>query len=379
MEKIIEWINGGYLHEAEKEFRNIDLNRVDKIDELAILGAEIYLGLGNLENAFSYISVGLKANPKNYELYFMLGRYYDAQNKMQAALCFEMASYYAKGTEDELYLEEFRRQYENENHVCPVPVSIVIVSYNSADITKKCIKSIRENHPADSYELVIVDNHSTDGILEWLRQQKDLKLICNDTNTGFAHACNQGAKAAEKGNDIFFLNNDTRVPCNAIFWLRMGLYEKDNVGAVGSITNNAGNGQCVFEDIHTVGDWIAYGEKRNIPMANPYEKKLWLIGYALLIKRNVLDKVGLFDERFGKGNYEDNDLGIRIMQAGYELRLCHNSFIFHYGSMGFKQNDPKEYEILMEENRRKLADKWGFDITEYANEQEKLLSLIMIK
>nr|WP_256447445.1 glycosyltransferase [Kineothrix sp. MSJ-39] len=287
-----------------------------------------------------------------------------------------MAAYYAKGTNDYEYLLRYYEEYKQYNETNVSPVSIVIVSYNSQAIMKSCIKTIQLYNPGTSYEIVVVDNNSTDGIREWLKEQKDIKLICNDTNTGFAYACNQGAEAACKKNDIFFLNNDTLVPQNAIFWLRMGLYENKQVGATGSVTNYAGNGQRVEENIADVEGWFQYARKINIPMQNAYEKKTSLIGFALLIKRHVFDRVGMFDLRFGKGNYEDNDLGLRILQAGYLLNLCHNSFIYHFGSLGFRQNDLREYAELLKENQQKIAEKWGFDIPRYMNVKTELIDFI---
>ena len=105
------------------------------------------------------------------------------------------------------------------------------------------------------------------------------------------------------------MNNDTVVPPNAIFWLRMGLYENEQVGAVGSVSNHVNNDQMVKEKLGSCEEYYAYGMKRNIPMLYPYEKKAWLTGFAVMFKREVLEKVGYLDERFSPGNYEDNDLG----------------------------------------------------------------------
>ena len=376
MEKIVTLINNGEWQQAQVEFEKLSLLGVENTDEYAICGAEIYLALQDFEKAFSYIRLGLQHNYENYELYYILGKYYARINCNQAALCFEMATFYAKGSSDHNFLAQEFENYKKENSINISPISIVIISYNSKIITQNCIQSIRLFNPSDSYELIVVDNASTDGILEWLTEQDDIHLISNNHNTGFAFACNQGVEIASKGNDIFFLNNDTLVPPNAIFWLRMGLYENEKVGATGSITNYAGNGQMVNEDISSFDEWFDYGTKINVPMQNPYEKKLWLIGFAMLVKREVLNKVGLFDLRFGKGNFEDNDLGLRILSAGYTLHLCHNSFIVHFGSMGFKQNPSEEYNQLMIENHQKLIDKWNQDVLYYAHARTELIDLL---
>ncbi len=97
--------------------------------------------------------------------------------------------------------------------------------------------------PEDVRQIIVVDNASEDGSVEWLRGQKDILLIENQENRGFPAGCNQGIAAADADADIFLLNNDTILPENALFWLRMGLYESEKNGAVGSVSNCVGNHQ----------------------------------------------------------------------------------------------------------------------------------------
>lgn len=377
MDYLYELAQEGRWEEALIEVQRLQQTEIEENVNFFILAAEVLSNLNMPEQAYEYISDGLKEDPFNYELYFMLGNYYSEKtNKEKAYLCFEMAAFYSKNSEDEEFFSDCLLQYSSTANVVVPPTSIVIVSYNSSDVMKNCITSIRESNPKSAYEIVVVDNASTDGIAQWLQQQEDIIFQGNDYNAGFALACNQGVQLAQAGNDIFFLNNDTIVPPNALFWLRMGLYEDDKTGAVGSITNHAANGQQVEETFSRIEDWLLYANRVNVPMKNYFEKKIWLVGFALLIKREVLNKVGLFDFQFGKGNFEDNDLGIRILQAGYELHLCKNSFIYHFGSLGFKQNNPEEYVQLMRRNKDLLKKKWGIDITYYTHARADLIDLI---
>ncbi len=376
MDELFELVQSEKWSEAWELLQKADENNISREGSFFILASEIALHMNRRDLVFEYISEGLSEDPFNYELYYMLGIYYSEENIEKAYLCYEMAAFYAGNTEDEDFLLSNFNQFKETN--CPKvnPASIVIVSYNCKDIMMNCISSIRDTNPSSAYELVVVDNNSTDGIAEWLKEQTDIVLQCNDYNAGFGLACNQGVELATKENDIFFLNNDTIVPPNALFWLRMGLYENDKTGAVGSVTNAAANGQRVNVNFDRLEHWLLYANKINVPMTNYYEKKIWLVGYALMIKRNVLDKVGLFDLQFGIGNYEDNDLGMRILQAGYELHLCRNCFIYHFGSMGFKQNDPQQHQIMMEKNRLLLKNKWGFDISYYTHARSEIIDLI---
>lgn len=317
------------------------------------------------EGALREISEGLKQDCRNYRLYVKLGDYYRMRNVSQAYLCYENAAFYCDSDEDrrqiQKRIEELRRQGGGQ---IPPPVSVVVVSYNGNAMMQDCIRSIRSTNPQSAYELVVVDNASDDGIAEWLEQQDDVILIRNKENKGFGFACNQGAGASKPGHDIFFLNNDTLVTANAVFWLRMGLYDNEKVGAVGCRSNFVGNEQQIENPCHSVAEYLQFGEKNNIPHKNPYEKKVWLSGVALLVKRSALEKVGLFDLRFGKGYFEDDDLGVRLRYAGYHLLLCRNSFIFHYGSQSFQKEVDGGTENLAV-NRRIFQEKWGFDMEKY--------------
>ncbi len=276
---------------------------------------------------------------------------------------------------------------KNQGDVCYPKTAIVIISYNNSELTKECIKSIRANNAAEIYQLVVVDNASTDGIVDWLKEQKDITLILNEENKGFPYACNQGIAAANKETDIFLLNNDTVVPKGALYWLRKGLYSSEKVGAVGSVSNNVVNYQQVPEQFDTLEEWMTFAEKNNVEMEYPYEKKGWLVGFAMLIKRTAINKIlmaegkykdtlpEVLDNRFSPGNYEDNDLSIRLLKNGYELLLCKNSFIFHHGGKSFGKQQEKYTKLLLE-NQSKLADKYGIDYIPYSYVESALVNLI---
>lgn len=328
---------------------------------------------GSWQESFDLIRAGLKENYKDYELYFALGEYYLRENIDKAYLCYENALLYCENEDDRAYINGVMSEIRSYG-IKVKPVSIVIVSYNSKDVMKACIDSIRINNISSSYEIVVVDNASTDGITEWLESQNDIVLIQNQDNKGFGAACNQGIKASSPDNDIFLLNNDTFVPANAIFWLRMGLYENDSVGATSCMSNN-GALQNITEVFNSVTEYVHYAVKNNIPEYNPYEKKVWLAGFAMLIKRTVLDQTGLLDLRYGKGYYEDDDLGVRIQKAGYQCVLCHNSFIFHCGSLSFNNNE-KEKNELFKLNKKVFKEKWGFDIDYYSKSRNEIIQFI---
>lgn len=239
--------------------------------------------------------------------------------------------------------------------------SIILLTYNNLDDTALCVESIRSNTPADSYELIVVDNHSTDGTPDWIQEQTDIRFIRNESNRGFPAGCNQGIQTAQEGNDILLLNNDTMVMPNWLQNLQRCLYSREDVGAVGPVTNCCSNDQQIQIDRSKESSLLSFARKFNRAKPN-YERKIKLVGFCLLIRRTVVQKIGLLDERFYPGNYEDDDYSFRIQRAGYQLLLSKNTFIYHKGSASFGK-DPKAYQTALEVNAKKFEGKWGFNAT----------------
>lgn len=296
------------------------------------------------------------------------------QNPEQAYLCFENALYYSDDPVEQDTFRTLLSDLSDDGHAVP-PVSIVICSYNSSEDMLRCLESIRSTTSAEMREIIVIDNASSDGITEKLQSEPNIILQCNDENAGFPTACNQGIRLASPENDIFLLNNDTLLMENSLFWLRMALYEDSTVGATGSMSNQAANGQQIEHPDRPLSDFYAYAHEHNIPMETPYVEKLRLIGFAMLIKRTVLDNIGLLDESFSPGNYEDDDLSIRILLAGFHLLLCKNSFIYHVGGRNFKKNQTS-YRELLARNQRKFKEKWGFHLEFAAGIREDFFSVL---
>jgi GT2 family glycosyltransferase len=352
-EKTAALINSGEWEQAFAELENVEISD----DTTAILKASLFEHFGMRNAFFDALCTGLTLNGRNYELYVLLGNYYAQENMHKAYLCYENALFYCDNDEDRGVISDMLKEASEKGKV--EPCSIVIVSYNSKEIMQGCIESIRENNPASAYQLVVVDNASTDGVTDWLREQDDIVLVENKENKGFGYACNQGVKASAWDNDIFFLNNDTVVFQNSIFWLRMGLYDNEKNGAVGAVTNYATNYQLAVPQNASLDECRKAAAERNVPNSRPYELRSWLVGFAMLCRRTVLDKIGLFDLDFGMGFYEDNDLGIRINLAGYRTVLCLNSFIYHYGSKSFSKRT--DLASLPERNHELFKKKYHYD------------------
>ena len=377
MDNIIRLIQNGSWDEALEAF--LDHSNNNEIDvNGCIVGATLMEHYQKYDTMFSFIEKGLENAPDNYELYLLLGNYYNISNANCAYLSYENALYYcrkAHNKEDEESIKEIIQGYQNSNRITVKRVSFVILSYNAFECTKQCIESIRNTCDESVYEIIIADNASSDGSVQWLREQKDIIFIENEANVGFPAGCNQCISKADPDNDIFLLNNDTVMLPNSLFWLRIGLYKDKETGATGAVTNCAGNGQMIDTQFDTIDEYIEFGSKINVPAINPYESKSFLIMFAMLIKREVMNRVGLLDERFAPGNFEDNDYGMRLMQNGYDCVLCHNCYIYHVGSKSFGK-DVDAYINLYITNREKFRDKWGFYGDYYAHARQDVIDMI---
>jgi GT2 family glycosyltransferase/ubiquinone/menaquinone biosynthesis C-methylase UbiE len=252
--------------------------------------------------------------------------------------------------------------------------SIVILTYNQIEYTKLCIESIRRFTKIGTYEMIVVDNASTDGTIEWLKQQDDIKTIFNSENLGFPKGCNQGIEIST-GDNILLLNNDTVVTQNWLDNLLTCLYSADDIGAVGPVTNSASYYSTVPVNYTSIDEMHRFAELFNKSNKESWEQRLKLIGFCMLIKRKVIEKIGLLDEQFTPGNYEDDDYSFRIQQAGYKLILCKDTFIHHYGGTSFRK-DIDKYSKLLKINEEKFQEKWGFNPAYSTNIRNEIINLI---
>lgn len=249
--------------------------------------------------------------------------------------------------------------------------SIIILNYNTLIYTQTCLASIRE-HTRD-YELIVIDNGSRDGSREWLQQQTDIKLVLNDYNRGFPAGCNQGLAIAE-GDELLLLNNDTIATARWLDNLRAALHSDARVGAVSCVTNYCSNFQRIDVDYHDIEAMQEFAARHNA-VSDParWEIRPRLVMFCYLMKREVFARVGMLDERFTPGNFEDDDYSLRIGKAGYSLLLCQDTFIHHHGSASFgnryldkesaefKRAD-RRYSAILVRNREMLIAKWGIHV-----------------
>lgn len=297
----------------------------------------------------------IKSAPLAHNGYEELGDYLRDKNLKQAYLCYENAEFFCDDDTDKMRIQSKRESASMMGGRVP-KTAIVILNYKLLDMTKACIESIRKTVSTKSAEIVVVDNGSKDESLEWLKQQKDIVLVANDENLGFPKGCNVGIEAAGDGEDILLLNNDTVMFHNTLFWLRMGMYEDDSHGVMGSVTN-AAYPEPVVDDSQSVEYYENFAISYNVPMENNLEYMYFVAGFCMLLRHEFVAKIGGLSEDYGLGYGEDNDICLSAIKNGYLVALVHNSFVVHWGSKSFGKKEG--ISELKRRNLEHFEDKFG--------------------
>jgi glycosyltransferase involved in cell wall biosynthesis len=259
-------------------------------------------------------------------------------------------------------------------------VSIIILTFNELEYTKKCIESIRKHTP-ETHEIIFVDNGSTDGTVKWLlnlvQENNHYKLIENSKNLGFPKGCNQGIQAS-CGEYILLLNNDVLVTDGWLSGMLECLNGAHDVGIVGPMTDNISGVQKVrdanYGSLDCLDDYAREFRELNRHRRVPVRR---VVGFCMLFKRKLVEKIGLLDESFGSGNFEDDDYCLRASLEGYRNMIAGDVFIHHFGSRSFIGNRI-DYNSAMSKNKKIFYEKWsGIDTTSPLG--KKLFSLKVIE
>jgi FkbM family methyltransferase len=241
-------------------------------------------------------------------------------------------------------------------------VSIVIVVLNALAMTQACIDSIYKDNDFPKFEVLVVDNASSDGTHEWLQQQKDkspnLSVFTMDKNIGFGPAVNIGLQHS-RGEYIVLINNDTLVPNGWMNKLITAMQSDPTIGIISPVTSYVGEGpqldkeaEGMAPDLNLVEEYSQAIAARNELIYEPNR----LVFFCVMLRRNLADMVGHLDEGYEKGNYEDDDLCLRARMAGYRLAIARNVFVYHHGSATFKANRIS-HNWWMEKNRKRFYQK----------------------
>ncbi len=235
-------------------------------------------------------------------------------------------------------------------------VSIIIPVWNKVELTRQCLEALKKNKEHTPYEIIVVDNHSTDATASYLDTLKDeIKVIANPENLGFAKACNQGAKEAT-GKYLVFLNNDTIPLSGWLDKLVSSIEEIPQLGVVGCKLLYADNsiqhcGVVMRRDRKAFKHNYKFFEAENdIVSCSGYRDAV--TAACFLTPRNLFLELGMFDEKFLNG-CEDIDYCCSVRQNGYKIYYQAESVLYHLESQ-----TPREVKAD-DANFALYLKKWG--------------------
>jgi len=238
-------------------------------------------------------------------------------------------------------------------------VSIIIPVFNQWEFTRKCLNSLAQ-HTRGSYEIIVVDNRSTDETPAMLAAMTGIRVISNTSNEVFVDACNRAAAQA-RGEYLLLLNNDTEVTAG---WLPALLepFEDDATGIVGAklvypdgALQEAGG--IVWRD--GTGCNFGHGDDPTLPQFNYRRAVDYCSGACLLIRRRLWDALGGFDTRYAPAYYEDTDLCFAARSLNYKVIYQPRSEVVHYGGASAGKETSSGYKRFQEINRHKFVEKWA--------------------
>jgi GT2 family glycosyltransferase len=268
--------------------------------------------------------------------------------------------------EDDPALIEQRRAFSHENTwekrfeaLAPTvsasfpKASIIIVTYNNLALNRQCLESLYQHTEWPNFEVIVVDNASTDGTAEYLREAErtfpNLRVVLNESDLGFAAANNQGLRLAS-GEYLALLNNDTAPTRGWLSSLIRHLSADPQIGLIGPAPNEIGNEAKVeagYESLDELPVWaLNYTRRHDGQLFSPPMLDM----FCVAMRRSVLEKVGPLDERFGIGMFEDDDYARRLREQGYKLVCARDAFVHHAGSASFKRLSQENYRALFEQS-----------------------------
>jgi len=253
-------------------------------------------------------------------------------------------------------------------------VSIVIVNWNVKEYLKKCISSVYRETKGLTYEIFMVDNASVDGSVEMVRELfPEVKVIANEKNLGFSRANNQALEKCA-GEYVLFLNPDTELKDNSIEKLLKFIKAGPKVAiAAPKLIYEDGRLQLLCRNFPSpLTDlsealFLDYLFPKS-EFFNHYFMGFWPhdstrevcqpAGACLLVRMDVLKKIGFYDERFFM-YYDDVDLCYRIKKAGWKIFLVHDILVVHHGSKSSVQAPTESVDWGMESKVKYLRKHYG--------------------
>jgi GT2 family glycosyltransferase len=219
-------------------------------------------------------------------------------------------------------------------------MSIVLVCWNNKDYLEPCLDSLYDSQLRSSFDVVVVDNGSTDGSQEMLHDRfPDVQIVQNDHNVGLGKASNQGIEVTS-GRYVLLLNNDTLIDGASLDAMVDFLDKHPNTGAVGGrLLNSDGSFQAGYADFSTLSEEFLIATRLGELMRPGYPSHAdddqikevgWMSSACLLVRRSALDNVGMLDEEYFIYG-DEADIQYRLQKAGWKVYYLPQANTIHFG------------------------------------------------
>lgn len=245
-----------------------------------------------------------------------------------------------------------------EDAVSPL-VSIVVLAYNHLDYTRQCIESIYRYTSHIDFELITINNGSSDGTEEYFNSLPNKKKISFQENIGVCKAFNYGFRIAE-GKYTMNVSNDVVVTAHWLDNLLICLESDPKIGMVVPICDASCNYQQINLPFQTMEEMQQVAERYNVSNPDLWEERLKMTVYAAIFRTEIQKALGGFDEDFNPGCYDDDAICFSIRRMGYKTILAKDTFVHHFGSHTFNAEYTKD-EKLAVRNKRLFFGKFGVD------------------
>ncbi|MGH3936641.1 MAG: glycosyltransferase [Pseudonocardiaceae bacterium] len=240
-------------------------------------------------------------------------------------------------------------------------LSVIVPVHGKWEYTRACLVSIEQHHPEVPFEVLVVDDASPDRTAELVAVSPGIRLVRTERNVGFVGACNLGARHAH-GEYLLFLNNDTEVRPGTLDALVHAADSDDRIGLVGArLVYPDGRLQESGGIIWADGSGWNYGRGQDAgsPEFQVRRDVDYCSGAAILVRRDLFDAVGGFDQRYGPAYYEDTDLAFAIRATGHRTIVDPAAVVMHHEGVSHGTDLSAGVKRYQEINRALFVEKWA--------------------
>ena len=226
-------------------------------------------------------------------------------------------------------------------------VDIVILNFNQEADTNECILSLKRMN-YKNYRIILVDNDSFDGSGFRIKERfREIELLRSEKNLGFAGGCNLAIRRSMEKNPsgyILLLNNDTIVSENLLDSLLSVAEGSEEIGIAGAVNYYYNDPEKIHMSAHRFLWWLGIQKRAQGDIDAAFKEAQSVSACCMLIKKEVIQTIGLFDERFFI-YYEDSDLCLRARRAGFKVVAVRNAKVWHKITAVFGTKTAREYYI----------------------------------